>query len=420
MKIRKAICLLLSTLLVVGTLTTGAAALDAVSKTVYQGIDVSEFQGEIDFSEVRESGIEVVYIRAGEGYDYTDPYFEENTAGAKAAGLKYGFYLYVTAGDAAEARQQAQFFAKLIEGTGYECRPAMDLEDFSGFTDQQINTIGMAFLEELQAQTGVLPLIYTDSSAANEIWDSTFGAYPLWAADYDVEEPGITSGIWSGWSGYQYSDVGSVSGIADNVDMDLFTDGVFLSSQEKDTNKEQTPDKDPSSQSQQNATSYTVTAGNTLWQIAQNYHTTIAALVEANHIQNPNLIYVGQILKIPGSSGETADQPASQPTEKRETQYTVVAGDTLWQIAINYHTTIAAIVQANGIANPNLIYAGQVLWIPSQTETKTESTYTVVAGNTLWQIAMNYQTTVAAIAAANDIQNPNLIYAGQVLQIPAG
>ena len=62
----------------------------------YRGIDISEFQGEIDFEEVRRSGIEAVYIRVGAG-EYTDEYFAENYERAKAAGLKIGFYHYVTA-----------------------------------------------------------------------------------------------------------------------------------------------------------------------------------------------------------------------------------------------------------------------------------------------------------------------------------
>ena len=81
----------------------------------YRGIDISEFQGEIDFEEVRRGGIEAVYIRAGAG-EYTDEYFAENYERAKAAGLKIGFYHYVTARSVEEGRRQARFFASLAAG----------------------------------------------------------------------------------------------------------------------------------------------------------------------------------------------------------------------------------------------------------------------------------------------------------------
>lgn len=67
------------------------------SNNIYQGIDVSRWQGDINFSFVKKSGIEIVYIKSSEGRSYIDPYFEKNYFEAKANGLKVGFYHYVTA-----------------------------------------------------------------------------------------------------------------------------------------------------------------------------------------------------------------------------------------------------------------------------------------------------------------------------------
>ena len=75
---------------------------------------------------------------------------------------------------------------------------------------------------------------------------------------------------------------------------------------------------------------------------------------------------------------------------------------------------MSALAAANGIRNPSLIYPGQVLRIPGGTA---ERTYTVQPGDTLWGIAERYGTTVSALAAANGIRNPDLIYPGQVLRI---
>ena len=113
----------------------------ASNTRIYHGIDVSQWQGNIDFDAVSESGIEIVYIRAGQGSGYTDPYFRSNYEGAKAAGLKIGFYHYVTAQNTAQAVQQADFFYSLIKDKTIDCRPAMDFESFPGLDNREINAI---------------------------------------------------------------------------------------------------------------------------------------------------------------------------------------------------------------------------------------------------------------------------------------
>ena len=108
--------------------------------------------------------------------------------------------------------------------------------------------------------------------------------------------------------------------------------------------------------------------------------------------------------------------------------YVVQPGDTLAKIAYRYGTTVSALVTANNIANPNVIYAGQVLVLPNcttpppptPTPPPSTTTYVVQPGDTLGEIAQMYGTTVSGLAALNNISNPNLIYAGQVLLVPAG
>ena len=106
--------------------------------------------------------------------------------------------------------------------------------------------------------------------------------------------------------------------------------------------------------------------------------------------------------------------------------YTVQWGDTLSSIAVRYGTTVYAISQANGIVNPNLIYAGQVLWIPTGYQPPTvtppvvqcRAYHTVNWGETLYRIGAWYGVSPWAIAQANRIYNLNLIYSGQTLCIP--
>ena len=118
------------------------------------------------------------------------------------------------------------------------------------------------------------------------------------------------------------------------------------------------------------------------------------------------------------------------------TTHVVQPGENLYRIALKYGTSWPVLAAANNLTNPNLIYVGQVLVIPAggtqppatpkpgtpvpATPVPTTGTYTVVAGDTLYRIAARFGTTVAALVQANNIVNPNLIYVGQVLKIPGG
>jgi LysM repeat protein len=168
------------------------------------------------------------------------------------------------------------------------------------------------------------------------------------------------------------------------------------------------------------ASAYTVVRGDTLSAIARRAGTSVSALVSANHIANPNLILPGQVLSVTGGAAPSAT-------------YLVRAGDTLSSIARGHGTTVAALVAANGIADPNLILAGQPLTLPAgsvvpaaaaaaapSASATTTTRYVVRSGDTLSSLARRYSTTVAALVSTNGVANPNLILPGQVLTVPAG
>lgn len=372
------------------------SAISADTDEVLSGIDISVYQGDIDFEQVKNSGIEVVYIRAGYGFSVTDPKFEKNYTNATKAGLKCGAYYFVTARNTEQAYLQATRFAELISGKTFAARPAMDFEEFGSLGKNGINIVGLAFMQKLRELTGIVPILYTDAYNASETWDWNFAQFPLWVADYDAEEPYVTSNIWQSYAGFQYSDRGEIPGIYGNVDLDRFTSSVFLNGA-----SEATPTKSP------DAIRYTVKRGDTLWGIAKKFGVTVSAVVNANNIRNPNLIYVGEVFIIPHmTSVESSGY----------TLYTVRRGDTLWGISRKFGTSINSIVALNGIENPNLIYAGEVFKIPSA-RSEQAVIYTVKRGDTLWGISRKFGTTVEKLVKLNSVKNPNLIYVGEKLII---
>lgn len=145
---------------------------------------------------------------------------------------------------------------------------------------------------------------------------------------------------------------------------------------------------------------YTVQSGDTLGGIAAQYGTTAAALASLNGISNPNVIYVGQTLKVAGTSATST--------------YTVQSGDTLSAIASAHGLNTATLAAYNGITNYNVIYVGQQLKFTGGVYT-TSRTYTVHGGDTLSGIAYQLGTTTGALASLNHITNINVIYPGQTL-----
>ena len=378
------------------------------SELLYDGIDVSQWQGNINFEAVSQSGIEVVYIKSSEGYS-VDPYFETNYKKATDAGLKVGVYHYVTATTVEEAQSEAAFFVSNLEGKTIDCRLAMDFEYFGNLSRNQINEIGLAFLQTVESLSGKEVVVYSDTSNAINIWDETIAQYPLWVAEYGVESP-QANGTWLDWVGFQYSDTGIISGIdGSSVDLDYFTDGIFLS--DVSTPVSSVPEEQkPSNPSESSTlvTTYTVQSGDTLSEIAARYGTTVNELISLNGISNPNLIYPGEVLRIPGRVSESSSSSL--------TIYKVQSGDTLSEIAARYGTTVNELMSLNGISNPNLIYPGEVLRIRGNVSGSV-ATYTVQSGDTLSEIAARYGTTVNRLVSLNGISNLDLIYPGEVLRI---
>ncbi|HJH33154.1 MAG TPA: LysM peptidoglycan-binding domain-containing protein [Ligilactobacillus aviarius] len=178
---------------------------------------------------------------------------------------------------------------------------------------------------------------------------------------------------------------------------------------------------------QSTADTYTVQSGDTLWGIANTHDTMVNNLKQINDLTS-DTIYVGQVLKLKQQS--TTQQGSSQPSQSNSSDfYTVKAGDSLWKIAMGNDLTVDHLKQMNNLTT-NTIYVGQQLRIkegqtnsqPSQSNSQTNQssqntgTYTVKAGDTLWGIANDHDTTVNALKQNNHL-NSDTIYVGQVLSL---
>lgn len=389
-------------------LITPVYAFSPWGDVIYQGIDVSGWQGNINYAEVKNSGIEIVYMKSSEGTSFVDPYFNQNYTNAKANRLKVGFYHYLIARSNEEAIEEARFFVSVISGKEPDCRLAMDFESFGNLSVEEINQIGITFVRTVENLSGKEVIIYSNTNDARNVFSGELTNYPLWVAQYEVEQP-TPNGKWSTWAGWQYTDAGEVAGIRGHVDRNKFTEQVLLNT----SGTIPLPDNTNKPIAGGTAT-ITVQRGDTLTRIALEYNTTVARLVELNNIANPNLIYAGQTLIVP--SGETPSDTDGNSTSG-QTIYIVKAGDTLNQIAESFGTTARAIAVENNIRNINLIYVGQRLIIPTNRYDLSHTLYKIRWGDTLYGISRRYGVPIATIVRLNRIQNPNLIYAGQTIRI---
>ena len=195
-----------------------------------KGIDVSNWKGNINFKSVKNDGVEVVYIKATEGNYFKDKYAKQNYNRAKEQGLKVGFYHFFRANK--NAKGQANYFIDYLNEIGavnYDCKLALDIETTEGVGVRDLTSMCIDFLEEVKRLTGKEVVVYTYTSFANNNLDSRLSSYPVWIAHYGVNTPGANN-IWSEWVGFQYSENGNVAGVSGGCDMNEFTNGIFIDS----------------------------------------------------------------------------------------------------------------------------------------------------------------------------------------------
>ena len=185
-----------------------------------KGIDVSVHNGNIDWNKVKADGIEFAILRAGFGRleKQRDEKFEQNYAGAKAAGIPVGAYWYSYAMDEDEARLEADVFLKVIKGKQFEMPVYFDLEEKKQFDlgKEKVSAIMRAFLERVESAGYFTGLYGSASSLTTHTADDIKTHYTIWLAHWvDKTNYSGAYGIW------QYSEKGKVDGINGNVDLDI-------------------------------------------------------------------------------------------------------------------------------------------------------------------------------------------------------
>lgn len=186
------------------------------------GIDVSKWQGRIDWAKVKASGVQFAIIRAGYGREVSqrDAYFEANYAGAKAAGLPVGAYWYSYATTTEGARAEARACLEVIRGKSFEFPVWFDQEyepAIKALTKQQRTDIVKAFCATLEAAGYYTGLYCSRDWLQNWLYPVQLKAYDIWVAAYG-SSPGkvpLPYGMW------QRSSSGKVAGISGNVDLDI-------------------------------------------------------------------------------------------------------------------------------------------------------------------------------------------------------
>ncbi len=213
------------------------------------GIDVSRFQGAIDWPTVAGSGVRFAFVQAsrGSGADCTvkpaqcgpDPYFATNRVAAESSGIRVGAYhrAFATGGTAADARADALaesdvFLASVGSLQSGELVPVLDVETpFTGMTSTTLRTWIRVWVKRVNKRLGRKPMIYTNATswaATGNTMEFAKAKYPLWVAEWGVSRPTVPAGNWArhGYSVWQYTSSGSVPGIAGKVDMDRLGKGL--------------------------------------------------------------------------------------------------------------------------------------------------------------------------------------------------
>ncbi len=187
-----------------------------------RGIDVSRYQENIDWAVLRNSNLQgapvsFVFVKATEGKDHIDKYFNYNFHQARQSGIVRGAYHFYSTQSPAKA--QAEFFCRTVQLEHGDLPPVLDVETTGDYSKQKLQTELLIWLQQVEAYYDVKPIIYASKSFKQKYLNAPqFDNYPFWIAHYYIDSLTYT-GDWHFW---QHTDVGRVEGIGGYVDVNLF------------------------------------------------------------------------------------------------------------------------------------------------------------------------------------------------------
>ncbi len=189
---------------------------------VTRGVDVSHWDGAIDWAKVKSGGIEFAIMKVTETTTFVDPTFVANWKGAAGAGVIRGAYHFFRAN--ADAIKQADFFLSTMgPSLPGDLPPTLDLESIDGVAPDVVAQGALDFLAHVLKKTGRTPIVYTSSRFLTSINSPAgFAPYVLWVANWQVTCPKIPNPPWNDWTIWQSSSTTMVPGITVNVDLNQF------------------------------------------------------------------------------------------------------------------------------------------------------------------------------------------------------
>jgi GH25 family lysozyme M1 (1,4-beta-N-acetylmuramidase) len=207
----------------------------------FRGVDVSNWQGTIDWARVASSGERFAFAKATEGLSYDDPYYPQNRSGARANGLKFGAYHFARPGGSSSSAIKADAIAEADHYLNYArlrrgfLLPVLDLESTGGLSSSGLSYWVRTYLGRVKDRLGVKGMIYTSPSfwtsyMGNTTWFAANGYKVLWIAHWGVSSPSVPASNWNGngWTFWQWTDCGRVPGIAGCVDRDYYRFTDFM------------------------------------------------------------------------------------------------------------------------------------------------------------------------------------------------
>jgi lysozyme len=189
-----------------------------------RGVDVSYYQGRVDWASAHRAGIDFAFARVSDGASFVDPEFAANWPSMRAAAVVRGAYQYFRPSE--DPIAQADLLIREIQARGGllpgDIPPALDVETTDGVADGAVRARMQTWLDRVESAFGRAPLIYT----APGFWSAIgagkgFGRYPLWVANWECTCPAMP-GSWASWSFWQDADHGEIAGIGESTDVDRY------------------------------------------------------------------------------------------------------------------------------------------------------------------------------------------------------